>query len=113
MSQKKCKTSSEIKMKRLKLLLPILLFSTIINSQNWGEQIIEQPVKGTSHRFGTSVSIDGNYAVVGAPGENDLTGAANIFKKDEIGKLGYLNKQILDKFEIDHSVLILDINLSM
>lgn len=33
-------------------------------------------------------------------------------KKDEIGKLGYLNKQILDKFEIDHSVLILDINLT-
>lgn len=33
-------------------------------------------------------------------------------KKYEIGKLGYLNKQILDKFEIDHSVLILDINLT-
>lgn len=33
-------------------------------------------------------------------------------KKDEIGKLGYINKLILEKFEIDNPVLILDINLS-
>lgn len=33
-------------------------------------------------------------------------------KKDEIGKIGYISKQILDKFEIEQPVLIIDINLS-
>ena len=33
-------------------------------------------------------------------------------KKEEIGKIGYISKQILDKFEIEQSVLLIDVNLS-
>ena len=34
------------------------------------------------HEFGNSVSIDGDYAIVGDYGVNDYTGAAYIFKRD-------------------------------
>ena len=72
-------------MKRLILLLPILLFSIIINSQNWGEQILNQPNPGANHAFGHSVDIDGDYAVVGAPSENFSTGSVHIYKIDVNG----------------------------
>ena len=45
----------------------------------------------TGHQFGRSVSIDGNYAVVGAPvadGVGDSTGAAYIFEKSVAGLWG-------------------------
>ncbi|MEO6685713.1 MAG: FG-GAP repeat protein [Dyadobacter sp.] len=37
----------------------------------------------TKDALGVSVSIDGDYAVAGAPGENTNAGAAYIFKKDQ------------------------------
>lgn len=33
-------------------------------------------------------------------------------KKEEIGKIGFISKQILDKFEIESQVLLIDLNLS-
>lgn len=74
------------------ILLKLILISTISYSQNWNPKIIEQPVQGASHHFGNSVSIDGDYAVVGAPNENDQTGAANVFKKDENGEWNHIQK---------------------
>ncbi|MFY9242563.1 MAG: T9SS type A sorting domain-containing protein [Polaribacter sp.] len=81
------------KLKKIILIIGICLFNqTIIAQDNYGEQIIEQPVQGASHHFGNSVSIDGNYAVVGAPNENEQTGAANVFKKDENGNWVHIQK---------------------
>ncbi len=79
-------------MKKLILLLPILLFSIIINSQNWGEQILNQPNQEAGNTFGFSVDIDGDYAVIGAPGENERTGSAHIYKKDVDGNWNYHQK---------------------
>ena len=74
------------------ILLKLILISAISYSQNWNPKIIEQPVQGASHHFGNSVSIDGDYAVVGAPNENDQTGAANVFKKDGNGDWNHIQK---------------------
>lgn len=77
---------------KIKILLSILFVSSIGYSQNWNPQIIEQPLQGLSHHFGNSVSIDGNYAVIGAPNENNQTGAANVFKKDANGNWNHIQK---------------------
>lgn len=69
-------------MKKLLLNTLLLLFFWNINSQNWGEQILNQPNAATNNFFGYSVDIDGDYAIVGAHGENEITGSAHIFKKD-------------------------------
>lgn len=42
--------------------------------------------------FGSSVSIDGDYLVVGAYGENTTTGAAYIFKKDSLDAWNEIQK---------------------
>ena len=88
-------------MKKLILLLPILLFSIIINSQNWGEQILNQPNREAGNTFGFSVDIDGDYAVIGAPGENERTGSAHIYKKDVDGNWKYHQK--IDAYVGKHS----------
>jgi alpha-tubulin suppressor-like RCC1 family protein len=50
---------------------------------NWVEQINIVPNDGGSDdRFGTSVSIFGDYAIVGSEYHNHLNGAAYIFKRD-------------------------------
>lgn len=80
-------------LKNIVFVLSICLFNLAIAAQeDYGEQILTQPVQGTSHLFGESVSIDGNYAVIGAPNENDATGAANIFKKDVNGNWNHIQK---------------------
>jgi phenylalanyl-tRNA synthetase beta chain len=33
-------------------------------------------------------------------------------KKDEIGKIGFISKQIIEKFEIENQILLIDLNLS-
>jgi hypothetical protein len=80
-------------LKKIILLFLLCLLNQFITAQdNYEEQIITQPIQGASHHFGNSVSIDGNYAVVGAPNENDQTGAANIFKKDDNGNWVHIQK---------------------
>lgn len=80
-----------IMMKTLTTLLGLfILFS--INAQNWGEQILTQPNTDTAYSFGFSVAIDGDYAVIGAPGENEWTGSAHIYKKDAEGVWSYHQK---------------------
>ena len=74
------------------ILLNILLSSFICNSQNWGNQILSQPNTNTSWSFGYSVSIDGDYAVIGSPGENQITGSAHVYKKDGNGNWNYIQK---------------------
>jgi cysteine-rich repeat protein len=50
---------------------------------NWGEQtrITGDEEFEANARFGYSVSISGDYAIVGAPNKNSYTGEAYIFKK--------------------------------
>jgi len=73
-----------------------------VNAQgNYGEQIIVEPIQSENNQFGSSVSIDGNYAVVGSPRDNNFTGAANVFKKDENGNWNHIQK--LTAFIGEHS----------
>ena len=78
-------------MKKL-LLLILSFFISLTNAQDWEEQIMLQPNQGTSHHFGKSVSIDGDFAVIGAPNENNQTGAANVYKKDANGNWNHIQK---------------------
>lgn len=71
-------------MKKIILLL-VICISNGIHSQDWGEQILNQPNTGTSYSFGFSVAIDGDYAVIGSPGETEWTGSAHIYKKNDEG----------------------------
>jgi hypothetical protein len=41
--------------------------------------------RGTNDYFGYSVSISGNYAIVGAPGDDDQKGAAYIYERNSAG----------------------------
>ncbi len=53
---------------------------------NWGEVTKLIPSGGnTGGGFGWSVSIDGETAIVGAPGEADARGAVYVFSRDEGG----------------------------
>lgn len=67
------------------ILHTLILLSAFSYSQNWGEQILNEPVKGFGNSFGASVAIDGDYAVVGTPGTGDFTGSVHVFKKDNNG----------------------------
>lgn len=50
------------------------------NGENWVEQSTLEPYGGFDHfAFGASVAIDGNYAIVGAPGLDNGRGSAYIF----------------------------------
>jgi hypothetical protein len=73
-----------MKMKKY-LLLFTLLLSNYMFTQNWGEQILNQPNPAEGNSFGFSVDIDGDFAVIGAAGENFATGSAHIYKKDANG----------------------------
>ena len=57
-----------------------------LNPNNWGQQAKLTASDGaTGDYFGESVSISGNYAIVGAYGDDDkgsLSGSAYIFKRD-------------------------------
>jgi hypothetical protein len=78
-------------MRKLLLNTLFILFICNINSQNWGEQILNQPNIDTNS-FGFSVDIDGDYAVIGAPGENERTGSAHVYKKDANGTWNHHQK---------------------
>jgi hypothetical protein len=53
--------------------------------KGWSEVCILNVNEGGDDQFGNSVSIDGDYAVVGAYYENKERGAAYIFKRDDTG----------------------------
>lgn len=79
-------------MKKILLNTFLFIFIWSVNSQNWGEQILNQPVRGGNNFFGFSVDIDGDYAIVGATGENERTGSAHIYKKDVNGTWNHHQK---------------------
>ena len=49
-----------------------------VYTDSWSHQTqIEAPVPAANDNFGRSVSVDGDYAIVGVPGDN--AGAAYVF----------------------------------
>ncbi len=48
--------------------------------------------RAANDRFGASVTVSGNYVVVGAPGKDDSQGAAYVFEPDQHGKWYQLQK---------------------
>lgn len=55
------------------------------NDPNWYEQAKLLPSDATAGDvFGSPVSIDGNYVIIGATGNNSHTGAAYIFKRSDV-----------------------------
>ena len=52
--------------------------------KEWKRQALLNPQEAgrRSDRFGTSVSISGDYAVIGAPGIDSSTGAAYVYRRD-------------------------------
>ncbi len=64
--------------------VPGLAYTYVYNGTSWKTQNqIMSPNSTPGDRFGESVSLDGNYGVVGAAGENNNTGAAYIFHGNE------------------------------
>jgi hypothetical protein len=51
-------------------------------------QRLQALVPGTNYNFGCSVSINGNYCIVGAIGDDNYEGAAYIFERDNNGGWG-------------------------
>ena len=65
----------------------------IQNSYSYQElQKLQASTPATSAYFGTSVAMDGNYAVVGARGESSNAGAAYIYKRGVDGNFTLLQK---------------------
>lgn len=81
-------------MKKTAAVLFLLILSTHIIAQNWkGSTKVTAFDRAKDDRFGTSVAIDGNYAIVGAMrddkdanGKNPIAnaGSAYIYKKDSL-----------------------------
>ena len=51
--------------------------------ENWTEQDKLLPPSGAGNYFGKSVSISGIYAIIGVYSDNNNTGSAYIFKRDD------------------------------
>ena len=76
-------------MKRFHLLIIVscLLFFTVVTVHNGfalehklaGQNLVENDL------FASSVAIDGDYAVVGTPGDNNGRGSASIFARNQGG----------------------------
>ncbi|MBN2893568.1 MAG: T9SS type A sorting domain-containing protein [Bacteroidales bacterium] len=74
-------------MKKYSFIAFILFFASFfsIDAQNWEEISKSLPIpylNATNEQFGISVDIDGNYAVVGAPGYNNNSGRAFVLYYD-------------------------------
>jgi len=54
------------------------------------QQTIQAPDAEQSNAFGESISMDGDYLLVGAPGSSSWGGAAYLYKKDANGSMAYL-----------------------
>jgi hypothetical protein len=102
-------TKCMLRVKKSLVVLLLMLLSTVTFAQNW-DQVIKaaasdrawrfQADRAVNDYFGTSVAIDGNYAVVGATFDEDLVpgssifnnGSALLFKKDGSGQWQFLKK---------------------
>lgn len=73
------------------LLIYALLFSAGIFAQNWGEQILTQPNVG-NNSFGYAIAMDNEYAVIGAPSENQFTGSVHVYKRDANGSWNHIQR---------------------
>ena len=54
------------------------------------QQTLQAPNMEQSNAFGESISMDGDYLLVGAPGSSSWSGAAYLYKKDANGSMVYL-----------------------
>ena len=74
-------------MKRLiTILLGILVSLNTIQAQSWDEitKLLPQNYSDNSYnQFGSSIAIDGDYAVIGAPKKNNLSGLAFVMYNNE------------------------------
>ena len=76
---------------RIRNLTALLFILSAIagRAQYWDEQVIPPPLDVTSTaQFGSSLSMEGDYLLVGAPGSDDAgpnAGAAYIFRREEGG----------------------------
>ena len=102
-------TKCKLRVKKSLVVLLLMLLSTVTFAQNW-DQVIKAAASDRAWRiqsdraagdyFGTSVAIDGNYAVVGATFDEDTgpglsifnNGSALLFKKDGSGQWQFLKK---------------------
>ncbi len=96
-------------------LLAAIACSVVVGSSNVLAQATEFKIQAgvaiSGAEFGTSVCIDGDYAIVGAPGENSNQGAAYIFKRNyvpllwlQVSKLTASNGKAGDKFGTSVSI---------
>ena len=71
-------------MKKILLLMSVLLMSiTMLVAGDYDELMkLVASDRATNDQFGTSVSISGDYAIVGADGKDDNAGAAYIYIRD-------------------------------
>ena len=72
-------------MKNLTVVLTVSLFSSIIVYSQISEYKILPADGSNNDAFGNSVSISGDYAIVGAPGDDEnshFSGSAYIFRRD-------------------------------
>ena len=98
------KTNKQTNLINLILFTIVLGFSTSLFAQNWNEIIkisASDRVGGVGDRFGYSVSISGNYAIVGARNEDEDAsggntiygaGSAYLFERDGAGNWSEVKK---------------------
>jgi hypothetical protein len=80
---KSCCFAKTNNMSWYKVVLTVSVFFSIhANAQNWN-QVIKSvaSIRGNGANYGSSVSISGNFAVIGAPGESTDAGGANEMSK--------------------------------
>ena len=68
----------------------IYIYNSDENATFTLQQTLQDPDEEESNAFGTSMSMDGNYLIVGAPGSNAWAGKAYLYKKDANGSMQYL-----------------------
>ncbi len=82
-----------MKIKILVIASMLILFVNNLTANNWTEKNkIVASDRAENDYFGQSVAIDGNYAIVGAYGDDNYTGSAYIFKKDAVGEWSQVAK---------------------
>ncbi|WP_271783421.1 T9SS type A sorting domain-containing protein [Aquimarina algiphila] len=96
-------------MKKILITLMMLLVCLWSNGQTFREilKTTGSDIVGSSERFGYSVSVDGDYAMVGAPGNILVNaplgvGAAYVFKKDNTGNWSEVQKLVPNNVSISN-----------
>jgi len=88
-------------------------------TDNWGQtQKLVASDRGYYHQFGWNLQISGDYAAIGAPNHNNVSGSAYLFKKDlagpglwgelkTISPLGSANMQAGSKLCLNQNYLLI------